>query len=174
MRIIEDFDSKNYINCTSTFSRTAIRAIIYKDNKLVMVRSTKFGEYKFPGGGKDDNESDLETLIRETKEETGMTVNPSSTKEYGCAKEKRKSIFNPSQIFEMESRYYLCDAMDHVEETNYDSYEKDYGYHLCFVTIDEAIEGNIKAAKQHQDIATWINRELAVLRDIKRHGLGKI
>lgn len=157
------------MDCTSIFSRVAVRAIIFKDNKLVMVRSTKFGEYKFPGGGKDDGESDLETLIRETKEETGMTVIPSSVEAYGCAREKRRSVFNPSQIFDMESRYYLCEAMDHIEETNYDSYEKDYGYHLCFVTIDEAIDGNIKAAKVHQEIATWINRELNVLRDIKKN-----
>jgi 8-oxo-dGTP pyrophosphatase MutT (NUDIX family) len=169
MRLIEDFDSKNYSECTSTFRRTAVRSIIFKDGKLAMVKSIKFGEYKFPGGGKDNDESDLETLIRETKEETGLSVIVSSVQAYGYAREKRRSVFNPSQIFEMESRYYLCQVMDHMEDTNYDSYEKDYGYHLVYISIDEAIEGNTKAAENHQHIATWINRELAVLRDIKKY-----
>ena len=69
----------------------------------------------------------------------------------------------------MESRYYLCDVMDHIEETDYDPYEKDYGYHLCVVSIDEAIEQNIIAAEKHHEIATWIQRELTVLKDIKKH-----
>jgi 8-oxo-dGTP pyrophosphatase MutT (NUDIX family) len=169
MRLIENFNLDNDADCTSTFSRTAVRAIIYKDGKLVMVKSTKFGEYKFPGGGKDDGESDLETLERETKEETGMTVIPASVQAYGYTKEKRRSVFNPSQRFIMESRYYLCNVMDHIEETDYDPYEKDYGYHLCVVTIDEAIEQNVIAAEKHQEIATWIQRELTVLKDIKKH-----
>ena len=169
MRLIEDFNLNNDADCTSTFSRTAVRAIIFKDGKLVMVKSEKFGEYKFPGGGKDDGESDLETLERETKEETGMTVISASVQVYGYTEEKRRSVFNPSQRFIMESRYYLCDVMDHIEETNYDSYEKDYGYHLCVVSIDEAIEQNIIAAEKHHEIATWIQRELTVLKDIKQH-----
>lgn len=169
MRLIEDFILNNDLDCTSTFSRIAVRAIIFKDNKLVMVKSTKFGEYKFPGGGKNDGESDLETLERETKEETGLTVVLSSVQAYGYTLEKRRSVFNPSQRFEMESRYYQCETMDHLEETKYDSYEKDYGYHLCFVTIDEAIEQNTIASEQHHEIATWIQRELTVLKDIKKH-----
>ena len=87
MRLIEDFNLNNDADCTSTFSRTAVRAIIYKDGKLVMVKSEKFGEYKFPGGGKDDGESDLETLVRETKEETGMTAIPASVQAYGYTRE---------------------------------------------------------------------------------------
>lgn len=173
MKIIEHFDSNNYNDCTTTFSRIAVRAILFIEHKLVMVTSNKFDEYKFPGGGQKDLESDIDTLIRETKEETGLSIIKESIKPYGYAIEKRRSVFDPSQIFHMESRYYLCECNNHFEETNYDDYEIEYGYQVSLIDLDEAIKKNIIAAEKHQQIATWINRELAVLRDIKNTLVGE-
>lgn len=168
MRVIEKFDSNNYEMCTNYFHRKAVRAIIIKDNKFALIKGEKFGEYKFPGGGKEESESNIDTLIRETLEETGLTINPSSIKPYGMAIEKRRSVLNPDDIFQMESYYYLCDVYEHRQETKLDDYELLYGYHLHFVNIDDAIHANEKAATLHQQEAPWINRELAVLTDVKK------
>jgi len=168
LRLIEDFDKKNYDECTKLFFRKAVRAIIIKDNKLALVKSDKFGEYKFPGGGKENNESDIDTLIRETKEESGLSIIKSSIKPYGMMIEKRKSVFDLESIFQMESYYYLCDAENSISETNQDLYEVEYGYKLHFISIDEAITNN-ENALVHQEVATWIERELCVLKDIKNN-----
>jgi len=48
-----------------------------------MVRSQKYGEYKFPGGGIERNETHAEALIREVMEETGYRLLPESINEYG-------------------------------------------------------------------------------------------
>jgi len=171
MRVIENFDSKNYEMCTGYFYRKAVRAIIIKDGKIALIKSTKFGEYKFPGGGMEDGESDYDTLIRETKEETGLSVIPESIMVYGLAKEKRRSVLNPDDLFEMDSYYYTCNVLDTIEETNLDSYEHHYGYELQFVSIDQAIDANKNAAQTHQKEAPWINRELAVFIDLKKQKL---
>ena len=63
MRVIENFDSNNYETCTGYFHRVAIRAVILKDRKLALIKSEKYGEVKFPGGRKEDSESDIDTLI---------------------------------------------------------------------------------------------------------------
>lgn len=168
MRLIEDFDKKNYESCTKLFNRKAVRAIIIKDNQLALIKNDKFGEYKFPGGGKEEHESDIDTLIRETKEESGLNIIKDSIKPYAMMKEKRKSVFDSESIFQMESYYYLCDVEDSISATNQDAYEVEYGYKLHFVTIDEAIANNEKALI-HQEKATWIERELCVLKDIKNH-----
>jgi len=168
MRIIEDFDSKNYEMCTGYFYRKAVRAIIIKNGKIALIRSTKYGEYKFPGGGMEDGESDHDTLIRETKEETGLSVIPESITFYGVTKEKRRSILHLDNLFEMDSFYYTCNALDTIEETNLDTYEHHYGYELEFVDIDHAILANQLAAQRHQKEAPWINRELAVFIDLKK------
>ncbi len=168
MRLIEDFDKKNYEECKKLFYRKAVRAIIIKDNKLALIRSDKFGEYKFPGGGAEDGESDIDTLIRETREESGLNIIKESVKPYGMMMEKRKSVFEPEYIFQMESYYYLCDVSDQLSETNLDQYEVEYGYKLQFISLDEAIVNN-QNALVHQEIATWIERELCVLKDIKNN-----
>ena len=40
-----------------------------------MVHSKIYNYYKFPGGGIDDGETKIDALIRETKEDTGLTIN---------------------------------------------------------------------------------------------------
>ncbi|MDO9629182.1 MAG: NUDIX domain-containing protein [Acholeplasmataceae bacterium] len=168
MRLIEDFDKKNYDDCIKLFHRKAVRAIIIKEGKLALIKSEKFGEYKFPGGGKEDHESDIDTLIRETREESGLNIITDSIKPYGMMMEKRKSTFDPTNIFQMESYYYLCEVSDGISETNLDFYELEYGYKLHFVSIEEAITNNEKALI-HQEQVTWIERELCVLKDIKKN-----
>ena len=52
--------------------RTAVRGIIYDRDRLLMVQ-TRLGDYKFPGGGVQENETHEEALKREIAEETGYT-----------------------------------------------------------------------------------------------------
>lgn len=170
MRILEDFDKHDYEELSEIFFREAVRAIIIKDNKIAMIKGKKYEEYKFPGGGVEPGESDINALIRETKEETGLILIPKSIQPYGMMHEKRRSVFNSNQIFDMYSRYYLCEIEDRIEDTDLDEYEMDYGYELTFVSIDESIQNN-EQARKHQHIATWIERELYVLKRLKEEGL---
>ncbi len=170
MRILEVFDKHDYDELSEIFFREAVRAIIIKDHKIAMIKGKKYEEYKFPGGGIEKGESDEVALIRETKEETGLSIIPETITPYGMMHEKRRSVFNPEQIFEMYSRYYLCQSESTIDQTDLDDYEIEYGYQLEFISIDEAIKNN-ELAKKHQHIATWIERELYVLKRLKEEGL---
>ena len=83
MRLLFTIDTKDYDINGTKFIRPSSRAIIIKDNLVAMVHSIKYDYYKFPGGGIEANESKIEALIRETKEESGLMIIPSSIKEYG-------------------------------------------------------------------------------------------
>lgn len=53
----------------------ACTGIIIQNNKVLAVKSNKrTGGLGFPGGKKEENETDLECLIREIKEETSIIV----------------------------------------------------------------------------------------------------
>jgi ADP-ribose pyrophosphatase YjhB (NUDIX family) len=51
-----------------------VRAFIIKDKKLLLVKERSDGLWTLPGGWADINESPSESVIRETKEETGFDV----------------------------------------------------------------------------------------------------
>ena len=51
MRSLFVMDKKDYGDCTHSYVRNSARAIIIRDGKVAMVKSLKYGYYKFPGGG---------------------------------------------------------------------------------------------------------------------------
>jgi len=60
-----------------------VALIELKDGKVLSTRSKGKDVYYFPGGKRDGEESDAETLIREIKEELDVMVNPESIQYYG-------------------------------------------------------------------------------------------
>lgn len=129
--------------------RTAIRGVIHYQNKLLMVR-TKEGDYKFPGGGMEEGETDKETLVREITEETGYTDIHIGLW-IGKAFEQNIDTEDPSQYFQMESRYYECWLMsDRRAESVMDDYEEKLGFAPEFVTVEEAYRSNRKLLDREQ------------------------
>lgn len=58
-------------------ARTACRAIIVKESEMLLSFDTKTGQWMFPGGGLEQNESEDQCVIREILEETGYVIKPS-------------------------------------------------------------------------------------------------
>ena len=166
MRVLMNMDSKDYDEALPRTTRNAIRAIILSGKKLLLIRSEKFGEYKFPGGGAKPGETHMETIIRETQEETGLTVIPSSIREYGMTREIHQDAFGDG-IFEQNSYFYLCGVEDGLSETALDEYEQEYGYKLVIASVDDAISAN--AALFGNIEIPWVRRELMILRHIKEN-----
>lgn len=49
-------------------------AIVLNENKVLLVQQRKSGNYGFPKGHMEDGETEIETAIREVKEETGVDI----------------------------------------------------------------------------------------------------
>lgn len=146
--------------------RKASRAIMFCDDKLVMIRSKKYGEYKFPGGGLKSGEFLKDTLVREVLEETGLDVERKSIKEFGKVEEVHPDSYERGKIFKNVSYYFLCNYTDNGKTSNMDDYEREFGYEVCYVDIDKAISENIKVINSGPP---WVKREIEVLQYIKEY-----
>ena len=159
MKLIALYDEKNYKQ-RSGIVREAVRAIIIKDGKVALVKSLKENHYKFPGGGIEDGESHIDTLIRETKEETGLIIKPDSIKECGFIHEIRKSIFN-DDAFEQKSYYYFGKVEDEISEQELSEREKDLKYVLEWVDPVIAYDVDYKLGQDYNN--KFLLREACIL-----------
>ena len=160
MKTILLMDSKNYDENWNRFYREAARAIIINNGKIALVKSTKEGWYKFPGGEIEKGESAVDAVVRETREETGIILKPSTINEYGMTHEIRKSIYYENEIFEQKSFYFTAEAEDEVMAQNLNGYEAELGYVLEWVDIKAAYEKNIS----FEGILAFPVREALVLK----------
>lgn len=154
-------DLKNYIENGSVFKRTAVRGIVKRDDKYLIIHS-KYGDYKFPGGGKHSDEELMDTLIREVKEETGYDVKAETAKGYMEVLERRKGY--PDDLMEMTSYYYICEVSEAAGERNLDDYEAEYDYQVEWLPLDEIIKKNEEI--QDMEAIPWVAREIKVMRQL--------
>lgn len=161
MRTISIFDKKNYNENANRITREAVRAIIIKNGKVALVKSLKEKHYKFPGGGIEENESHIDTLIRETKEETGLVIKPNTIKECGLILEIRKSIYN-DDIFEQKSYYYFAEVEDIVLRQELSETEKELQYVLEWVDPKYAYLVDLDLSKEYKN--KFLLRETCVLK----------
>ena len=130
------------------------------DDKIVLIKN-KRDEYKFPGGGQENDESFTDTLIREVKEETGLDVISLSIKEYGLVKEKRKSTHNNEETFFQDSYYYTCEVTYNLDISHLHNCEIEAGHKLVFVNAKEAYDNNINLVD-----AKWVRRDTLILKEL--------
>lgn len=147
--------------------RQAVRGIIFKDNKILMVHTNK-GDYKFPGGGVNKEEAFEAALMREFCEETGYTVNNIQGK-IGAMVERKIDDFDGISMFEMTSHYYLCEVSNTKTAQNLDDYEADLDFQPIWILIDEAIKINEEILKKDSnDRNPWVDRDTLVLKELRK------
>lgn len=146
--------------------REAVRAVIIKNNKILMVNS-KNKDYKFPGGGVKKYEEKLDALKREVEEETGYVC--SDVKDIiGIVTEKSKDRFHHNKLFKMISYYYIVEVSDVQKEQKLDDYEKELEFKPVWINIEEAILQNKLIIEDNiSNIPNWIYRETYVLKEIE-------
>ena len=142
MRLLFEMDKKDYSACTHSFTRNSARSIIIRGRKIAMIHSMKYDNYKFPGGGIEAGETPEEAMMRETLEEAGLIVIPSSVREYGYVHRIQKSDGDKTECFIQDNFYYLCEAEASAVPQKLDGYEAQEAYTLEWVDPSTAIRRN--------------------------------
>ena len=133
--------------------RTGSRAIIIKDNKILLSYETNTNVYMSPGGGLEAGESLEECCIRELREEAGYNVIP----------QKQFVIFNEHWLETLYvSNYFICEIAGECERSLTDI-EIEHGITPVWVEIDEALRIFGEYESKREDIKSLYLREFTIL-----------
>jgi len=147
--------------------RRAVKAVVDVDGCLLLLRSGSGGDYKFPGGGVEAGEDDGAALVRELDEECGCDVLRTGALLL-CVVEEHPAREDPTQRFEMQSRYYDCTVSDQRRAPQLSGSELREGLQQVLVPWDEAIATNRAVLLLDRDPLPWVDRELQALEFLAR------
>ena len=175
MKLLFTIDLKDYDSNWEKFYRPSVRGIIFdNEGNIAMTYSRKCHFYKFPGGGIEGNETHLETLMREIREETGMRLIPESVREFGEVLKIQKGHEGGKNVIHVqENFYYTCEVESEIGNQELEDDEKQFDYALRFVPIEEAIATNAAFKSKNVFLEQMVKREKTVLEIIK-NGMRKI
>jgi len=139
--------------------RRAVRAVIRRDDRLLLVYSPDIDEYKFPGGGLEPGESEAEALSREVLEEVGAVV-ASVGSRIGVITEFNRPKEAGLDLFVMVSTYHEVEISSEGHAQRLDSYEAVLGFEPRWVSLSDAIRKNqATMASAGPKVSSWIARD---------------
>lgn len=166
-KLLEEPNIKHFKSTTQRH-REAVRAIIFTDNKILLVQSNR-GDFKFPGGGVEENETHSKGLEREVREETGY-MNCVVKNKAGIVIERKVDKYDKNVLFQMNSHYYLCELINEEKKNQQlDEYESLLNLTPKWVSLDDAIKQNEILIKEFKE-NSWLKRETFVLKELWAKG----
>ena len=169
MNLLKEIHRKDNLNFNGIILfREAVRGIIFRDNKVLLIHSeNKNYDYKFPGGGIENNETYEEALKREILEETGYK-SVSIEKEFGKVIEFDIPQEKEFDLFKTTSYYFMCEVLECALDQKLDDYEKELGFKAKWVDINSAITNNEELLK-NSDAPRWTKRETFILKEVRKY-----
>ena len=134
-------DEKDYTDDMPVYEKTVVRALIVWNGLYAMQQSGE-GYYKIPGGGIEPGERDVDTLVREVREETGLVLDTSRIEPLGAVEEKRRDICDAGRIYLCHTRFYECSVLPQTVATEMTESEIALGFHPVWVSLDEILQKN--------------------------------
>lgn len=139
--------------------RHAVRAVICNDDELLMVHSTRGGDYKFPGGGIEPNEHPIEALAREISEECATVAAVGDP--IGSVIEYHHD--RAGGLFVMASHYFHARAIGPAQSgQQLDEYEAARGFTPAWVSPAHAASANREVLNAGA-YDRWVPRETRML-----------
>lgn len=145
--------------------RHAARAIVLKGDSILLLYTERYHDYSLPGGGIDEDEDEVEGLIRELQEETGAQ-GIRNVRPFARYDEYRPWYKSDADIIHMISHCYVCEIDDELGETDFEAHEVNNGMKPVWMNIHEAISHNEEIILNSDKKGLSIDRETFLLKVI--------
>ncbi|MGV8165323.1 MAG: NUDIX domain-containing protein [Alkaliphilus sp.] len=169
-KIVKIENEKKIGESLMEIKRVAVKAVTFKDGKILLIRTNK-DDYKFPGGGLKEGESFIDALKREMLEETGYKVSDVMEIVISVV-EKKPDLYEERAAFVMESQYWTCNIEPNKQyEQSLDEYEAELDFKVEFVLLKEAYTKNSDLLKgDDENLNPWVSRESEVMKKLMEMG----
>ncbi|MDA9556683.1 NUDIX domain-containing protein [Vibrio sp.] len=151
-----------------TVKRLSTRAIVQKDDQILLMYTKRYEDYSLPGGGLDNEEPILEGCTRELIEETGAQ-NVRNLQPYGIYEEYRPWYRDNANVMNMISYCFTCEIDDELGTPELESHEINNGMVPMWVNIHDAIAHNEDILAHSDKQGLSIIRETYLLKHIASH-----
>lgn len=151
------------------FTRSSVCGVLWDTDGRLLMLSSRYGDFGFPGGGREAGESDFDTLKREFCEETGVVLHANIGRLLCQTEIYRPDRKLPNTTFHQIVRYYFCTAAGHGKRHLSPAELRDR-IEPVHVDLDAAIRANEALLPQG---LPWVDRELYVLRLLRQCGWKK-
>lgn len=143
--------------------RHAARAIVTRNDKILLLYTERYDDFSFPGGGIDPGESPEAGLHRELYEETGATdINVIA--HFGYVTEYTPTWKKQWDLMHQTSHWFTCRIGETLGEARLEDYEAANGMSAAWVSLDDALEHNRNViASRPSTMGLSIHRETMVL-----------
>lgn len=147
--------------------RHAARAIIIKNETILLLYTQRYDDYSLPGGGINVGENKVAGLKRELNEETGAK-GIRNIKAFTRYDEYRPWYKPDADVIHMVSHCYTCEIDDQLGETKFESHEISNAMTPKWVNIHTAIAHNELIIANSDKKGLSIDRETFLLKMIAK------
>lgn len=148
--------------------RHAARAIVLREDRILLLFTERYNDFSLPGGGVDQDEDIHSALKRELEEETGAR-DVRVHAHYGLIEEYRPHWKPEYDLMHMTSHFFICAVAPVLADARMESHEIANGMKPVWVSVSEAVNHNRRVmSRQEKTMGQSIQRETFVLEEISR------
>jgi 8-oxo-dGTP pyrophosphatase MutT (NUDIX family) len=156
------FSSADLVQGGRVIERTAVRGVLFRGRELLLLAS-RHGDYKFPGGGTEADETPQEALVRELTEECGVTG--VRIGEVLVRATERRAAREEGAVFTLVNVYFHTEMPDVSAEDQKDTGlapppEMD-GYEIALQLAPEWIDVETALMTNRRLLTSWTDEEVA-------------
>ena len=149
------------------FQRLAARAIVQRNEQILLLFTERYNDFSFPGGGLDEGENVIAGLKRELEEETGARE-VKVGQYFGYVEEYRPYQKPQYDVMHMTSHFYRCEIARQLESARMEMHEIANGMRPMWVNLVDAISHNEAVMhRQECSMGQSIQRETFMLKKVE-------